>query len=420
MIPNGAHRLVSDVGSQPRLLADYAPAFLQQARWFHSSARRLTALVADGTYGVLTCTPTVIVLQRGLDRGGPGAPAAARGCLRWRTDLMDDNRRGEVWVVAACFNEAAGVGGFIDAIAGQEGVARLVLVDDGSSDATPELIRQRIDGSGLPISLIELTRNFGKEAAMLAGLDHARGRCGAVILIDSDLQHPPALIAAMILCWRQGAEMVTAIRDDRDQESRFRIASASGFYSVFNRLVDSIQLTDGAGDFRLLDGAVVEALTRMRESGRFSKGLYPWTGYRSVDLAYQRPPRPSGQSSWDLRRLWIYALDGIFSFSLVPLRVWTGLGVLISLISLLYAAVRVVLTLLHGIDVPGYASIIVAILLLGGIQLIGIGILGEYIGRIYVETKRRPLYFIRSVTGEALAEPSAARAAYSRARQHEA
>lgn len=331
----------------------------------------------------------------------------------------------EVWVVAACFNEAEGIDHFIDAISGEAGVARLVLVDDGSSDGTAAIIRRRIAaGDRCPISLIELTRNFGKEAAMLAGLDFASGRCGAVVLIDADLQHPPELIGPMIRRWRDGAEMVTAIRDDRDQESPLRIASASGFYSVFNRLVDSIQLTDGAGDYRLLSAPVVEALTRMRESGRFSKGLYPWTGYRSVDLGYQRPPRPSGQSSWNLRRLWIYALDGIFSFSLVPLRVWTGLGVLISLLSLVYAAVRVVWTLLRGIDVPGYASIIVAILFLGGIQLIGIGILGEYIGRIYVETKRRPLYFVRTVSGDAPppgnpAGPEAS-ARYSRARQGEA
>ncbi|MEB3266640.1 MAG: glycosyltransferase family 2 protein [Cyanobacteriota bacterium] len=323
--------------------------------------------------------------------------------------------------MAACLNEAAGIERFMEAIERQAGVARLVLVDDGSSDGTPTLIQRRINGaSACAISLIELTRNFGKEAAMLAGLDFARGRCGAVILIDSDLQHPPELIGSMIERWRQGAEMVTAIRDDRDQESRFRIASASGFYSVFNRLVDSIQLTDGAGDYRLLDAAVVEALTQMRESGRFSKGLYPWTGYRSVDLAYQRPPRASGRSSWNLRRLWIYALDGIFSFSLVPLRVWTGLGVLISLLSLVYAVVRVVWTLVRGIDVPGYASIIVAILFLGGIQLIGIGILGEYIGRIYVETKGRPLYFIRSVSGDSAKADSETSASYSRQRQGEA
>lgn len=337
-----------------------------------------------------------------------------------------------VWVVAACFNEVAGIASFMAAIGTQPGIERLVLVDDGSSDGTADRIRSQIaaDAHGpqpCPITLIELTRNFGKETAMLAGLDHARGRCGAVILIDSDLQHPPALIGPMVTHWREGAEMVTAVRDEHDRESRFRIASASGFYSVFNRLVDSIQLTDGAGDYRLLSAPVVEALTRMRESGRFSKGLYPWTGFRSVNLSYQRPPRGSGSSSWNLRRLWIYALDGIFSFSLVPLRIWTGLGLAISLLSLLYAAALVLRTLIHGIEVPGYASIIVAILFLGGVQLIGIGILGEYIGRIYVDTKGRPPYFVRRVTGtdHDPAAPGAAgtnpsSASYSLPRQGEA
>ena len=307
-----------------------------------------------------------------------------------------------VWVVAACFNEQAVITHFIERVLAVPGVERLVLIDDGSRDGTVDQIRafQRQDrqreGDG-SVTLLELTRNFGKEAAMLAGLDHACGQCSAAVLIDSDLQHPPELIEGMIEAWRQGAEVVTAVRDDRDQESRLKVASASWFYRVFNKLVDSIQLKEGAGDFRLLDAPVVEALTSLRESSRFSKGLLPWTGFRSVELPYQRVSRSGGTTSWSPLKLWSYALDGIFSFSVLPLKVWSGIGIVVSLLSLIYALVIVLDTLFTGVDAPGFATLIVAILFLGGVQLIGIGVLGEYIGRIYVEAKARPHYFIRTI-----------------------
>ena len=307
-----------------------------------------------------------------------------------------------VWVVAACFNEQAVITHFIERVLAVPGVDRLVLIDDGSADGTVDQIRafqkhQQQLGEPVPVTLLELTRNFGKEAAMLAGLDHARGNCAAAVLIDSDLQHPPELIEAMIEQWKAGAEVVTAVRDDRDQESRLKVASASWFYRVFNKLVDSIQLQEGAGDYRLLDAPVLEALTRLRESSRFSKGLLPWTGFRSVDLPYQRVSRSGGASSWSPLKLWSYALDGIFSFSVLPLKVWSLIGILVSLLSLIYALVIVLDTVFTGVDAPGFATLIVAILFLGGIQLIGIGVLGEYIGRIYVEAKARPHYFIRAI-----------------------
>ena len=307
-----------------------------------------------------------------------------------------------VWVVAACFNEQAVITHFIERVLAVPGVDRLVLIDDGSRDGTVDQIRafqkhQQQLGEPVPVTLLELTRNFGKEAAMLAGLDHARGNCAAAVLIDSDLQHPPELIEAMIEQWKAGAEVVTAVRDDRDQESRLKVASASWFYRVFNKLVDSIQLQEGAGDYRLLDAPVLEALTRLRESSRFSKGLLPWTGFRSVELPYQRVSRSGGASSWSPLKLWSYALDGIFSFSVLPLKVWSVIGILVSLLSLIYALVIVLDTVFTGVDAPGFATLIVAILFLGGIQLIGIGVLGEYIGRIYVEAKARPHYFIRAI-----------------------
>ncbi len=307
-----------------------------------------------------------------------------------------------VWVVAACFNEQAVITVFIERVLAVSCVERLVLIDDGSSDDTVSQIRlwqarQVQLGSPAPVTLLELTRNFGKEAAMLAGLDHVRGQCAAAVLIDSDLQHPPELIAEMVQQWRNGAEVVTAVRDDRDQESRLKVASAHWFYRVFNKVVDSIQIKEGAGDYRLLDAPALEAVTCLRESSRFSKGLLPWTGYRSVELPYQRVMRSGGQTSWSPFKLVGYAFDGIFSFSVLPLKVWTGLGVLISLLSLIFALFITLRTIVVGVEVPGYASIMTAVLFLGGIQLIGIGVLGDYIGRIYAEAKGRPHYFIRAI-----------------------
>ena len=303
-----------------------------------------------------------------------------------------------VWVVAACFNEQDVITRFIDRVLPVPGVEQLVLIDDGSSDATVDRIREWMRARpDSPVTLLELTRNFGKEAAMLAGLDHVNGRCRAAVLIDSDLQHPPERIPVMVQAWRDGAEVVTAVRDDRDAEGLVKVATASWFYRVFNRLVDSIQLQEGAGDFRLLSAPVVEAVTQLREATRFSKGLMPWTGYRSEEIAYSRVARVGGNTSWSSLQLWRYALDGIFSFTVKPLKVWGVIGVLISFLSFVYAALIVLRTLVFGVDLPGYASMIVAVLFLGGIQLIGIGVLGEYIGRIYIDIKRRPHYFIRAV-----------------------
>ena len=304
----------------------------------------------------------------------------------------------QLWVVAACFNEDTVITRFIEQVLVLPEVHRLLLIDDGSSDATVEVIREwQRNHRGSALTLLELTRNFGKEAAMLAGLDYANGRCAAAVLIDSDLQHPPERIPAMVDAWRDGAEVVTAVRDDRDAEGRMKVATASWFYRVFNRLVDSIQLQEGAGDFRLLSAPAVEAVTQMREATRFSKGLMPWTGYSSVEIPYSRVARSGGTTSWSSYKLWRYALDGIFSFTVKPLKVWGVIGVLISLLSFIYAALIVMRTLFFGVDLAGYASLIVAILFLGGIQLIGIGVLGEYIGRIYIDVKRRPHYFIRAV-----------------------
>ena len=309
-------------------------------------------------------------------------------------------------MVAACFNEAAGIRDFIAAIRAQPALERLVLVDDGSKDATASIIRSLITQGHIErnrptfeITLIGLTRNFGKEAAMLAGLDFARGQCDAVILMDADLQHPPELIPDMVAAFEAGAEMVTAIRRNRQGESGLKVATSRWFYSLFNSLVDSIQLVDGAGDYRLLSAPALDALTRLREGVRFSKGLFPWIGFNNVDLLFDCPTRLSGTTSWNMSSLWNYALDGIFGFSLVPLKVWSRLGAIISASSVAYAIYFALHTLFYGVDVAGFPSLIVAITFLGGIQLIGIGILGEYIGRIFLEVKARPVYLIRSIEG---------------------
>lgn len=309
-------------------------------------------------------------------------------------------------MVSACFNEAAGISAFIEAVRAEGSITRLVLVDDGSKDQSVQIIRRQIGADKnleatpkCQISLISLTRNFGKEAAMLAGLDFAKGRCDAAVLMDSDLQHPPELLGEMVAAYRAGAEMVTAIRRDRQGESGLKATSARWFYSLFNHLVDSIQLVDGAGDYRLLSSAALDALTQLREGVRFSKGLFPWIGFSNVDVYFSCPTRESGQTSWNLASLWNYALDGIFGFSLVPLKVWSRIGALISASSVIYAIYFAIHTLIYGIDVAGFPSLIVAITFLGGIQLIGIGILGEYIGRIFLEVKRRPIYLVRSVEG---------------------
>ncbi len=316
--------------------------------------------------------------------------------------LTNSGGTSQIWVVAACYNEEEAIEHFIERVVAIPKVDRLVLVDDGSRDRTVSRI---LDWHGKQVDhaipeklvLLELTRNFGKESAMLAGLDYAKGNCDAVVLIDSDLQHPPELIDEMVFEWTNGAEIVTAVRDSRDQESLLKITTASWFYKVFNRLVDSIQLTEGAGDYRLLSAPVVNALTEMREFSRFSKGLVPWTGFRSIEVSYKRVNRIGGISSWSPLKLLGYALDGIFSFSVLPLKIWSFLGITVSLISILYALVIILQTIFNGIDVPGYASLIVAVLFLGGVQLIGIGVLGDYIGRVYVDTKARPHYFIRKI-----------------------
>ena len=266
----------------------------------------------------------------------------------------------------------------------------VIFVDDGSRDATMEAVRAE-HARDPRVDAISFSRNFGKEVAIAAGLDHARGR--AVVIMDADLQHPPEAIADMVEKWREGYGNVYGLRSDRASDSALRRALTMRFYRLFARLGET-SLPPGAGDFRLLDRKAVNALMRMRERARFNKGLYSWIGFKSIGIPYHAADRAHGESKFTYRKLTRFALDGLMSFSTVPLMVWTFVGMTVSFLSLFAAVYMVVSTLMHGTDVPGYASLIVSISFLSGVQLMSLGILGEYVGRIFAEVKGRPLYIV--------------------------
>jgi polyisoprenyl-phosphate glycosyltransferase len=275
----------------------------------------------------------------------------------------------------------------------------IVCVNDGSPDDTLARLLAHIERNPR-IRVVDLSRNFGKELALSAALDHARG--DAVVCIDADLQHPPDLIQVFLERWREGHDVVYAVIRSRAAESWQRRLLTRLFYWLFNRLAQ-LPLPPHAGDFRLLDRRVVEVLKRMPERTRFMKGLFNWVGFRQCGVAYDPPPRSDGHSSWGFARLWRFALDGIVAFSTVPLVVWSYAGFVIAILSLLYGTLLVLRTLLYGIDVPGYASLMVAVLFLGGIQLLSLGVIGEYVARIYSEVKGRPLYVVKGIYGGAAA-----------------
>lgn len=269
----------------------------------------------------------------------------------------------------------------------------IICIDDGSGDKTLQRLISLVDRDPR-FSVIELSRNFGKEAALTAGLDAAKG--SAVIPIDADLQDPPELIPALIDQWHRGADVVLARRRDRDSDTFAKRNTAKLFYRLHNWLSE-VRIPSDVGDFRLIDKSVLEALQQMPERQRFMKGLFAWVGFRTATIEYIRQPRKAGapkQSWWSLLNL---SLEGLTSFSTEPLRLCTYAGALIATTALFYAGFIVVRTLIQGIDLPGYASLLVAVLFLGSLQLISIGLLGEYVGRIYVESKQRPLYLIRKL-----------------------
>lgn len=268
-----------------------------------------------------------------------------------------------------------------------------IFINDGSTDATLDillLLQRRIPR----IKVVDLSRNFGKEAALSAGLRCATGQ--VVVPIDVDLQDPPELILEMIDKWRDGYEVVLGRRIDRTSDSWAKRASANWFYRIHNKIADPA-IPENVGDFRLMDRQVVDALNELPESRRFMKGLFAWVGFRTTRIDYSRPERIAGSSKFNGWRLWNFALEGITSFSTDPLKIWTYLGVAVSLGSFLFATLIVLKVVFFGVDTPGYASLMVAVTFLGGLQLIGIGVLGEYLGRTYLESKRRPVYLVRRI-----------------------
>ena len=276
----------------------------------------------------------------------------------------------------------------------------VVFVDDGSTDATLAAIARAHDADPA-VGAISLSRNFGKEVAIAAGLDHASG--AASVIIDADLQHPPEMIEAFVARWREGYKNVYGQRVDRSDDSRLRRALTQRFYRIFGS-VGETRLPEGAGDFRLLDAQAVAALRALRERARFNKGLYAWIGFKSVGVPFDVETRAFGQSKFSYRKLTRFALDGLMSFSTLPLMVWTYVGTIISVISMATAVYFVGATMVSGVDVPGFASLIVSVTFLAGIQLLSLGVLGEYIGRIFAEVKGRPLYIVERRVGTAQAQ----------------
>jgi glycosyltransferase involved in cell wall biosynthesis len=271
----------------------------------------------------------------------------------------------------------------------------ILFIDDGSTDSTLERIREAHSGDPR-IRALSFSRNFGKEAALSAGLDSARGE--AVVPMDVDLQDPPEVLSEMLAEWRKGFEIVYGVRNDRETDSLPKRLTADLYYRAHNWLSND-KIPEHAGDFRLLDRKVVEVIRSMPERTRFMKGLFAWAGFRQTSVTYRRQPRRHGQTKFNYWKLWTFALDGLTSASTIPLRVWSYLGGIVALLALFYAIFVTIRTLIFGVQVPGYASLMVAILFLGGLQLLSLGILGEYVGRIFVETKHRPLYIVRERVG---------------------
>ena len=267
----------------------------------------------------------------------------------------------------------------------------ILFIDDGSEDGTLKEIR-KFHAADPRVRAISFSRNFGKEAALTAGLDAARGL--AVVPLDVDLQDPPEALPKMIAEWRAGFDVVYGVRDNRETDSLPKRLTADLYYRAHNWL-SSDKIPEHAGDFRLLDRKVVEVIRRMPERNRFMKGLFAWAGFKQAAVLYHREERAVGKTKFNYWKLWTLAIDGITSASTFPLRVWSYLGVLVALGALAFAVVIVIRTLTTGIDVPGYASLMVAILFLGGLQLLSLGVLGEYVGRILTEAKARPLYVVR-------------------------
>jgi len=302
-------------------------------------------------------------------------------------------------IVVPIYNESLNLDGFfarlIPVLEGTGEAFEVICIDDGSKDDSVAKLKL-VNQADPRVKLLVFSRNFGKEAALSAGLANAVG--DAVIPIDADLQHPPEMIPEMVAKWREGYDVVYAVRRERTGQSLLSRLQAHAFYWLFEKLSD-VKMPREVGDFRLLDRKVVDAINAMPERTRFMKGIFAWVGFRQVGIPYTQEERIHGESSFNLVRLLRFAFDGLVAFSDMPLRMWTVIGAVVSGFAFLYIVVRLVRTLVYGIDVPGYESIIVTILFLGGVQLITLGIIGHYLGRVFNEVKGRPLYIVRERLG---------------------
>jgi polyisoprenyl-phosphate glycosyltransferase len=305
----------------------------------------------------------------------------------------------EISIIVPVHNEAAGIDAFfaqlIPVLEGLGTTWEVICVNDGSADTTLDLLVE-LHRRTPAIKVISLSRNFGKDVALSAGFDFACG--AAVIPIDADLQDPPELIVPMVAKWREGFDIVFATRKRREGDSWFKRTTARYFYEIFDRITD-VPVPHDTGDYRLIDRRVVDVLVRLPERTRFMKGLFAWVGFRQTSVTFDRQPRHAGDTKWNYWRLWNFALDAITSFSSLPLKIWSYLGVAISLFAFLFALFLAGLKIIRGIDLPGYASLMVAVLFFGGVQLISLGIIGEYLARMYSEVKGRPLYLVRDTWG---------------------
>lgn len=318
---------------------------------------------------------------------------------------MIHSRQQKLSLVVPVFNEEEAIRPFLDrtlpvleraaALVSAETSLEIVFVNDGSTDATAAVLGA-LTQRDVRIKLVNLSRNFGKEAAVAAGLNYASG--DAIIPIDVDLQDPPELIEPMVVKWLAGAKAVEAVRTDRMSDSWYKRVTANGFYRLYNRFAEQ-PIRENVGDFRLLDREVVEVLRSLSERSRFNKALYSWVGFARETVEFTRERRSAGTSKWKYWRLWNFALDGLTASTTAPLRVWTYLGAITAIAAFAYAAFIVIHTLVFGVDSPGYASLLTVVLFMGGLNMLALGIMGEYVGRIAKEVRGRPLYVVQSTLG---------------------
>ena len=302
-----------------------------------------------------------------------------------------------VSVIVPCFNESAVIETTIKTLSevvGKDAKAQdysyeFIFVDDGSADDTLDKLKAAAD-CDTHVKYVSFSRNFGKESAMLAGLSYASGDCS--VIMDADLQHPPELIPDMIKYYYEGYDQVIAKRNRKGDKKRATLM-ARLYYRLVNRIVD-VKMVDGVGDFRLLSRKAMDALLSLKEYNRFSKGLFSWIGFKEKVIEYENRQRVAGETKWSFRRLLSYGIDGLLSFNNKPLRICFVMGAFLVFVSFVYILITLIQILLHGIDVPGYFTTICAVLIIGGVQLISVGVLGEYIGRIYYEVKQRPHFLV--------------------------